>query len=252
MTGEDPASAASLAARQDGLEHFAALAAHQLGEAIALMRGAAVVLEQQAGVNLGPGGQDALRALNAGGDRAQRYVDDLLDIVRATGEPEDPGTSDLDAAFDAAAADLRVFLDRVPVHVQREPLPRVALPERDAQRIFTHLLRSALSAGASRLGVTGRVEAGDAIVDLYDNGTPVREVDPSTHPFEPFARPRGRGPLVGAGVSLPLSRRLVERAGGRIAMEVRDDGATIVTVELPAADADADVDAVPAAPAGGP
>jgi signal transduction histidine kinase len=232
MTDEDPAAAASLAARQDGLEHFAALAAHQLGEAIALMRGAAVVLEQQAGGNLGPGGQDALRALNAGGDRAQRYVDDLLDIVRATGEPEAPGVADLDAAFDAAAADLKVFLDRVPVHVQREPLPHAALPPRDAQRVFTHLLRSALSAGASRLGVTGRVEDGEAIVDLYDNGTPARE---GTRPFEPFARPRGRGPLVGAGVSLPLARRLVERAGGRIDMEVRSDGATIVTVELPAA-----------------
>lgn len=231
MTDGDPASA-SLAAQQDGLEHFAALAAHQLGEAIALMRGAAVVLEQQAGTNLGPGGQDALRALNAGGDRAQRYVDDLLDIVRATGEPEDPGVADLDAAFDAASADLKLFLDRVPVHVQREPLPPATLPPRDAQRVLTHLLRSALSAGASRLGVTGRVEGGEAIIDLYDNGTPARE---GTHPFEPFARPRGRGPLVGAGVSLPLARRLVERAGGRISMEVRPDGATIVTVELPGA-----------------
>lgn len=231
MTGEDPA-AASLAARQDGLEHFAALAAHQLGEAIALMRGAAVVLEQQAGSTLGSGGQDALRALNAGGDRAQRYVDDLLDIVRATGEPEEPGIADLDVAFDGAVDDLRVFLDRVPVHVQREPLPRAVLPPRDAQAIFTHLVRSALSAGASRLGVTGRLEGGDAVIDLYDNGTPARE---GTTPFEPFARPRGRGPLVGAGVSLPLSRRLVERAGGRIAMEVRADGATIVSVELPGA-----------------
>lgn len=231
MTDEDPA-AASLAARQDGLEHFAALAAHQLGEAIALMRGAASVLEQQAPTNLGPGAQDALRALHAGGDRAQRYVDDLLDVVRATGEPEDPGIADLDAAFDAACADLKVFLDRTPVHLQREPLPHAAIPPRDAQRVFTHLLRSALSAGASRLGVTGRVEGGEAIIDLFDNGAPARE---GTQPFEPFARPRGRGPLVGAGVSLPLTRRLTERAGGRIGMEVRADGATIVTFELPGA-----------------
>jgi signal transduction histidine kinase len=232
MTAEDPAAAASLAARQDGLEQFAALAAHQLGEAIALMRGAAGVLEHQAGVDLGPGAQDALRALNAGGDRAQRYVDDLLDVVRATGAPEDPGTAVLDAAFDGATADLREFLDRVPVHLQREPLPTVALAPRDAQRLFTHLLRAALAAGATRLGVTGRVEGADAIVDLFDNGTPLPD---GARPFEPFARPRGRGPLVGAGVSLPLARRLAERAGGRIDMQVREDGATIVTFELPAA-----------------
>ena len=59
MTPEEPALVA-----QDGLEAFAALAAHQLGEAIALMRGAAAVLELQHGT-MGSGEQDALRALNA-------------------------------------------------------------------------------------------------------------------------------------------------------------------------------------------
>jgi signal transduction histidine kinase len=226
MTPEDPALAA-----QDGLEAYAALAAHQLGEAIALMRGAGAVLELQTGA-LGTGGQDALRALNAGGDRAQRYVDDLLDVVRAGVEPEgDAQVIELDMAFDAAAADLDVFLHRVPVHLQREPLPRAAIEPRDAQRLFTHLLRSALSAGATRLGVTGRLEDGQAIVELFDNGTPADDA----LPFATLARPRGRGPLVGAGMSLPLCRRLVERRGGRIAMDVRADGATIVTIELPAA-----------------
>lgn len=223
---EEPALAA-----QDGLEAFAALAAHQLGEAIALMRGAAAVLDAQQG-SLGPGGQDALRAMSAGGDRAQRYVDDLLDVVRAAGEaPEaERAGAELDPAFDAAAADLDVYLHRVPVHVQREPLPHAAIDAGDARRVFSHLVRSALAAGATRLGVTGRVEGGEAIVELFDNGTPARE---GAHTFEPFARPRGRGPLVGAGVSLPVARQLVARAGGRIGMDVRPDGATIITVELP-------------------
>jgi signal transduction histidine kinase len=225
MTPDDPAPEA-----QDGLEAFAALAAHQLGEAIALMRGAASVLEAQGG-SLGPGGQDALRAMNAGGDRAQRYVDDLLDVVRAAGEgTPDPVAADLDPALDAALAELEPFLARAPVHVQREPLPRGAIDAHDARRVFAHLVRSALAAGATRLGATGRVEGGRAVVELFDNGTPAHE---GTQPFAPFARPRGRGPLVGAGVSLPVCRRLVERAGGEIGMVVRSDGATIITVELP-------------------
>lgn len=229
MTPQEPAPAP-----QDGLEAFAALAAHQLGEAIALMRGAAAVLEAQHGT-LGSGGQDALRALNAGGDRAQRYVDDLLDVARAAPDPEGPAPlAQLDSAFDAAIAELESFLRRVPVHVQREPLPRAALEPREAQRLFAHLLRSALAAGATRLGVTGHEAAGGTVVEVFDNGTPT-DVDPHppTRPFEPFARPRGRGVLVGAGVSLSVCRRIVERRGGRIAMQVRADGATIVTVELP-------------------
>jgi signal transduction histidine kinase len=224
MTPEEPALAA-----QDGLAAFAALAAHQLGEAIALMRGAASVLEGEQRV-LGPGGQDALRALGAGGERAQRYVDDLLDVVRAAGEPVEHGTVDLDRAFDAALAELDAQLTRAAVHVQREPLPSAALEPGDARRLFVHLLRTALAAGADRVGVTGRVEGADVVVELFDNGAPAGE---GARPFEPFALPRGRGPLVGAGVSLPVCRRLVERAGGRVGMEVRSDGATIVTVEVP-------------------
>ena len=228
MTPEEPAPAVT---SQEGLEAFAALAAHQLGEAIALMRGAAAVLEAQYGA-AGSGGQDALRALNAGGERAQRYVDDLLDVARAAIDPEGPAPlAQLDSAFDGAAAELESFLTRVPVHVQREPLPSAALEPREAQRLFLHLLRSALAAGATRLGVTGRTVADAVVVELFDNGTPVG----APRPFEPFARPRGRGVLVGAGVSLSVCRRIVERRGGLIAMQTRADGATIVTVELPAA-----------------
>src|SRR4051794_1287470 len=151
MTSEEPAPSA-----QVGLEAFAALAAHQLGEAIALMRGAGAVLAAQQGA-LGPGGQDALRALSAGGDRAQRYIDDLLDVVRAGSDPPpEPAATDLDPAFDAAAAELDAALSRIPVDVQREPLPRAAIEANDARRLFVHLLRSALASGATRLGVTGR------------------------------------------------------------------------------------------------
>ncbi|MES1192783.1 MAG: ATP-binding protein, partial [Solirubrobacterales bacterium] len=85
------------------------------------------------------------------------------------------------------------------------------------------------AAGATRLGVTGHTTDDGVVVELFDNGTPAE----AARPFEPFARPRGRGVLVGAGVSLSVCRRIVERRGGHIAMQVRADGATIVTVELP-------------------
>jgi signal transduction histidine kinase len=225
MTPEEPAPRTA----QEGLEAFAALAAHQLGEAVALMRGAAAVLEEDE--QLGPGSQDALRALNAGGGRAQRYVDDLLDIVRSAHEPDDGHTrTKLDSALDDVLAELDPFVRRAAVDVQREPLPQAGLERGDARRVFLHITRAALAAGATRLGATGRTDGGMVVVELYDNGTP--HPDPA-HAFEPFSPPRGRGPLVGAGVSLQVVRRLVARAGGRAAMEVRADGATVITVDLP-------------------
>jgi signal transduction histidine kinase len=213
----------------DGLEAFAALAAHQLGEAVALMRGAGSVLQDER-ARLGPAGNDALRALNAGGERAQRYVDDLLDIVRVAPAPSEPAAStDLEAALDTVAADLGAFIARSGVQLQREPLPHAPLSPRDAQRLFTHLLRSALSADAKRMLLGGSATADGVTLEMLDDGRPAA---PDVDPFAPFAAPRGRGPLIGAGVSLPVCARIVARHGGDIAMVTRQDGATLVTIRL--------------------
>ena len=66
-------------------------------------------------------------------------------------------------------------------------------------------------------------------MEIRDDGTPT-----TGDPFAPFARARGRGPLVGAGVGLTVSRRLVELHGGTIALAQDDDGTTLVTFTLPA------------------
>jgi two-component system sensor histidine kinase ChiS len=66
-------------------------------------------------------------------------------------------------------------------------------------------------------------------VALRDDGTPAGD-----DPFAPFARARGRGPLVGAGVGLTVSRRLVELHGGTITLGQDAGGRTVVTFTLPA------------------
>ncbi|HEY4094153.1 MAG TPA: histidine kinase dimerization/phospho-acceptor domain-containing protein [Baekduia sp.] len=223
MTADEPAPAP-----QEGFEAFAALAAHQLGEAVALMRGAARVLQAER-AGLGPAAGDALRALTAGGERAQRYIDDLLDVSRGAAPVPAGASAELDAALDAAAAELHPFIARAGAQLQREPLPRAPLAPRDAERLFTHLLRSALAAGARRMLLAGSATPGGVTVEMLDDGEPAA---PGSDPFASFARPRGRGALIGAGVSLPVCGQIVGRYGGDIAMVTRDDGATLVTIRL--------------------
>jgi signal transduction histidine kinase len=66
---------------------------------------------------------------------------------------------------------------------------------------------------------------------MLDDGTPARE---GTDPFAPLALPRGRGPLVGAGVSLQVCGQIAARHGGSASLITRPDGATLVTLRLPA------------------
>jgi signal transduction histidine kinase len=55
--------------------------------------------------------------------------------------------------------------------------------------------------------------------------------------FEPGAPPRGRGPMVGAGVSGAICRRIVESYGGRIVARRADAEGVEVQIALPAATA---------------
>jgi signal transduction histidine kinase len=202
------------------LDAYAAQAAHQLGEAVALLRGYLIVLEQRREID--PELEDAVRGLGAGTERAQRFVDDLLDLA-ASGRAEPVNErvaldGRLAREIGDAAAEVRVMA----------PLP-VATADRElVTRLLTHLLRVALSAGARTVDVEGAV-AGDAVrVEVRDDGTPA-----TGEPFAPFAKARGRGPLVGAGVGLTVSRRIVERHGGTISLHQDDVGMTVVTFTLP-------------------
>jgi signal transduction histidine kinase len=209
------------------LDAYAAQAAHQLGEAVALLRGYLVVLEQRG--ERDPELDDALRGLSAGTERAQRFVDDLLDLAAAGRTEPAAELVALDEALDTARRRLARELQDAAAEVRAGSLPVVRADRELVARLLVHLLRVALAAGARNIDVAGAQDDGVVRVEVRDDGTPA-----AGDPFAPFARARGRGPLVGAGVGLTVSRRLVELHGGAIALAQDADGTTLVSFTLPA------------------
>ena len=209
------------------LDAYAAQAAHQLGEAVALLRGYLVVLEQRG--DRDPELGDALRGLSAGTARAQRFVDDLLDLAAAGRTEPAAELVSLDEALDTARRRLATELQDAGAEVRVGSLPVVRADRELVARLLVHLLRVALAAGARHVEFEAAGEDGAVRVSVRDDGTPA-----GADPFAPFARARGRGPLVGAGVGLTVSRRLVELHGGTITLGQEADATTLVTFTLPA------------------
>lgn len=212
---------------ESDLDAYAAQAAHQLGEAVALLRGYLVVLEQRG--ERDPELGEALRGLSAGTARAQRFVDDLLDLAAAGRTEPAAELVALEEALGVAGRRLTDELNDAAAEVRADSLPVVRADRELVARLLVHLLRVALAAGARTIDVRATEEDGAVRVEMRDDGAPA-----SGDPFAPFARARGRGPLVGAGVGLTVSRRLVELHGGTIALAQEDDAATLVTFTLPA------------------
>jgi signal transduction histidine kinase len=209
------------------LDAYAAQAAHQLGEAVALMRGYLALLE--------PRGQtDAeiravLRGMTAGTERAQRFVDDLLDLAASGRGSLAMSAVPLGEALGDARLRLADELRETGAVLRAKPLADARGDRELIVRLLCHLLRAALAAGATTIEVASAHEDGLVRVELRDDGEPA-----SGDPFAPFARARGRGPLVGAGVGLTVTRRIVELHGGAIALDQDAGGATVTTFTLPA------------------
>lgn len=218
------------------LDDYAALAAHQLGEAVALLRGYAAQLEGDLPA-LPPRVRDAVRGMAAGAERTERFVDDLLDLKAAGSVAVERDVVELDAALDRARVRLAGELGRPGTALVAGPLPAVLGSADLLERLFVHLLRAALSARATgplEIQVAGAASSGVASIEVRDDGVaPAEEL--LERWFEPFARGRGRGPLVGAGVSLTLSRRIVERHGGTIEVRAHAGAGATVALTLPAA-----------------
>jgi hypothetical protein len=86
-----------------------------------------------------------VHGIEAGTERARRYVDDLLDLLAAR-QPHEPAAVDLAAALAAAHDELEPWFARARSTLAVGPLPPVSLDPRLAGRLCAHLLRSTLAA----------------------------------------------------------------------------------------------------------
>jgi PAS domain S-box-containing protein len=180
-----------------------------------------------------------------GGDRVRTTVRDLLEFSRrdAGGDgPVDVRTV-LETSLRLVAANMRD-----PIRVAREyvDVPRVPASPRRLEQVFVNLLINACQAfgdepgeGACITVGIGRSGESGVQVIVADNGPGIPASD-RERVFEPFFTTKPSG--VGTGLGLPISRAIVEAAGGRMEVGDAPGGGVEVRVHLPAlrsAEADA-------------
>lgn len=105
----------------------------------------------------------------------------------------------------------------------------------EMEQVVFNLVRNAIESsndkGGSYIAVELQQEAGRIVLDVSDNGPGVAE-DIRERLFTPFTTTRAGG----TGLGLALSQRLVERAGGDIALVSGSPGQTVFRVTLPSGD----------------
>ena len=219
------------------LERFATAASHDLREPLRTIHGFAELVAERYGHALDENGHRFVDAITEGAERGIRLVDDLLRLSRAGSGELSRRDVALDAVFHEALANLETLRTEREGSVDIGPLPPAhADPARIAQ-VAQNLLANALKhVPADRrpeVTVRGTRRGDDVEITVADNGEGV-PAESRERIFEVFVR---LGPVdgrSGSGLGLALSRRIVERHGGRLWVDEHPGGGSAFRFTLPA------------------
>ena len=178
----------------------------------------------------------ALRFINAGVNKMEMLLAGLLRYSRLGRMALTIGPVEMNALLASVVAAMKFQLDEVKAEVQVEALPDCMGDSTQVSQVFANLIDNALKYRDRdrRLRVTigGRVQAGQAIYEVADNGI---GISPEHQPkiFEIFHRLNPES-TTGEGLGLTIAQRVLERQKGKIWVESREGSGSTFFVSLPA------------------
>ncbi len=218
---------ATRAARGAAVAQLAATVAHEVRNPLGVIRGTVELMGERGRGRFAERDAEALEDILGEVARLRRLTDDFLDLSsdRPLAGVDLEVASFLEEAARAgrAATGLAIEVDAPPgLHVRGDG--------GRLRQVFLNLLANAARAGAHRVRIQTAADGARIHLRISDDGPGIPEaIRPRL--FEPFATTRQDG----NGLGLAVSRRIVERHGGSLALLPAGPGATF-RIELPRAE----------------
>jgi PAS domain S-box-containing protein len=216
------------------LERFAYVTSHDLSEPLRSIAGYGELLARRLGEDLDPESRRYLERIGAATTRMQALIDDLLAYSRSgrrelVREPVELGQVAADA-LEALTATISARDAVVRVH----KLPRVSGDPLMLGQLLQNLISNAVkfSEDVPEVEIGSEPTADGYTVWVADRGIGV-EPEHAERVLTLFQRLHPRSRFEGTGVGLAICERVVDRHGGRLWLEPRAGGGTIVRFTLP-------------------
>jgi two-component system sensor histidine kinase/response regulator len=203
------------------LEQFAHVASHDLQEPLHTLSGFLELLDDQYSSLLDDEGRMFVARARAGTDRMRRLVLDLLDYARVSTTGQEFETVDTQAVLDGVLDELAPVIAKADATVEAAGLPVLEGDRFQLAQLFKNLVDNALkfrSGAAPVVRVLAQRREGEWLFRVSDNGLGIDERY-TIHVFTIFQRLHNREEYSGTGVGLAISKKIVERHGGRIWVE---------------------------------
>ena len=211
----------------EDLQHLSYAASHDLQEPLRMVSNYAQLLSTSHGSRLDEEGREYLGWIVNGSLQLHELLQALKKYWSLERTRPEPKRVDTGAVLATALRNLKQTVDENSAVITSDEMPTVMVHETAMLELFQNLLGNALK--YHRNGISPRVHIGVRETDeghefaVVDNGVGVpppqaREI------FLPFKRLHSSVP--GTGMGLAICSLIVERFGGRIWVESRNDGAT--------------------------
>jgi signal transduction histidine kinase len=203
------------------LEQFAHVVSHDLQEPLHTLSGFLELLHDQYAGDLDDDGRLYVDRAMSGAERMRGLVRDLLEYARVSTRSQPFGTVNMQAIVDGVLAELRSDFEAAGATVTAEGLPIVQGDQFQLQQLARNLIENAVKFRGEHppvVVVSCERDDDEWRFSVRDNGI---GIDPryGIHVFTIFQRLHGRDEFAGTGVGLAISKKIVERHGGRIWVE---------------------------------
>ncbi len=214
-------TASELQRSNSELAQFAYLASHDLQEPLRAVAGCIQLLQQRYSGQLDARADELIGHVVDGATRMKALIGDLLAYSKVgRGEPEESPV-DLDSALQHALLNLRAAIEESGAKITHDPLPTVPGNATLLAQLFQNLIGNSIKFrgdAAPEIHIAAGHRSGEWAFALSDNGIGI-EPEYFERIFGIFQRLHTRRDFPGTGIGLALCKKIVERHGGRIAVQ---------------------------------
>ena len=203
------------------LEQFAYVASHDLQEPLRMISSYVQLLSRRYEGKLDKDADDFIAYAVEGTKRMQQLINDLLAYSRVGTRGKPPAPADFEDVFSEAMANLKIATEEAGAIVTHDQLPTAMADRLQMVQLFQNLIGNAIKFRGKetpQVHVSARQKEENWVFLVKDNGI---GIDPQFYDriFTIFQRLHGREEYPGTGIGLAVSKKIVERHGGRIWLE---------------------------------
>ena len=230
--------ARDLARSNADLEQFAYVASHDLQEPLRMVASYVQLIERRYNAKLDDAAREFIGFAVEGVTRMRRLIEDLLAYSRVGTRGRAPEPVDVAKTVATAEKNLEQAIADSAAEITKDPLPS-DLPADEGQltQVFQNLIGNAIKFRREeppRVHIGARREGADWVFSVRDNGIGI-EREYFDRIFVIFQRLNPREIYPGTGIGLAITKKIVERHGGRIWVDSTLGVGSTISFTLPVA-----------------